>query len=146
MGTTQQVSPSAAVQEALGALAFVIAVMSFVLPVRLRPARCVEVMPAGFGAHGQPLPARFASPDVAARWAMTFAVRRLILSMGLSECVAFVGLMLNRLGGAKIASFSCVIVGILLTLIRFPTLARMVEPFERAHGATFAASMDGSVM
>ena len=87
--------------------------------------------------------ARFANPVEAARRAMALGQTTFILSMALSEAVSLVGLMLHMLGAPIMVSIPFFVVGTTLAAIRFPTVGRLVGDFERTHGASFAASMDG---
>ena len=128
----------------LGALAVGVAIASFVVPARMqlqmaRQARAevAEPEPMPGGMRG---PARFAQPEKAARAAMGLALTPFIMSMALSEAVSLLGLVVHMQGAAMTISTPFIVAGTLLAAIRFPTVARMVGPFERAHGATFAAS------
>jgi hypothetical protein len=85
-------------------------------------------------------PARFAQPVKAARHALASAQTSFILSMALSEAVSLLGLVLHMQGAPVEASTPFLAAGTLLAAIRFPTPARLLAPYERVHGATFAAS------
>jgi hypothetical protein len=132
--------------EMLAAAALAVAVASFVVPARMRAtylaASRAETTPAEPTPTGAG-PARFAHPDQAARRAMGGALTPFILSMALSEAVSIVGLQLHMLGAAMTVSTPFIVAGTVLAAVRFPTLARLVGPFERAHAASFAASEGG---
>lgn len=141
-------APDPSVQYVLFAAAIGAAVASFVLPARaqaqfLRNVR-VEVLPPEPGPMGTGSSARFANPEVAARRAFTGALTPFILSMALSEVPSMVGLSFYTLGGPLGIALALVAAGTLLAASRFPTAARLLAPFERATGATFAASEGGA--
>jgi hypothetical protein len=120
--------------------AFAAAIASFVLPARLRGRRSAEVAepePTPGGARG---PARFVDPPRAARQAMARGQTGFILAMALSESISCDGLVTHMLGAPRAASLPFFVAGTLLCVIRFPTPARIVGPYERLHGASFAAS------
>ena len=128
-------------------VAVMLAVASFVVPRTVganaaKGARA-EVLPAEPGYAGMGAAARFANPVEAARRAMALGQTTFILSMALSEAVSLVGLMLHMLGAPIMVSIPFFVVGTTLAAIRFPTVGRLVGDFERTHGASFAASMDG---
>ncbi len=140
--------PAPANMEAsLAAVAVVVAVLSFVLPAKTTATAAaairVEILPPGVGSDGMPLPPRFADPATAARRAMAAAQTGLILSLALSEAVSLFGLVLHMLGAPHPISLPFFVAGTILAALRFPTVPRLVAPFERAHNASFAASMDG---
>lgn len=115
------------------------AVASFVLPARMagqaipkRPA-IVEGEPGPDG----PQPGRFAHAEEAARRALGRSQTGFILSMALSEVVSLVGLVLHMFGAPLAISIPFFVAGTLLAAIRFPTLPRLVAPYERACGAKF---------
>jgi hypothetical protein len=58
--------------------------------------------------------------------------------MALSEAVSMLGLALHMLGGPLAVSAPFFAAGTLLAAIRFPTLPRLVAPYERACGAKFS--------
>jgi hypothetical protein len=133
------------VQWALVFLALVVAIVSFVLPARTysnalqsRKAEVAQPEPmAGFVA-GQG--ARFVHPGKAAGQAVVLWQTPFILSMALSEAVTLLGFIIAWSGGALAVAGPLMAAGTLLAAVRFPTLARMLGPYERAHGATFGAS------
>ena len=57
--------------------------------------------------------------------------------MALSEVVSLVGLVLHMFGAPLAISIPFFVAGTLLAAIRFPTLPRLVAPYERACGAKF---------
>ena len=128
-------------------LAVALAIVSFVLPARILATNLaqvrVETMPGEPGPTG-PAPARFTQPEVAARRALGIANTAFILSMALSEAVALLGLVLHMQGVPMSISSAFIAAGTLLAAVRFPSVARLVGPFERATGASFAASEGGS--
>jgi hypothetical protein len=63
--------------------------------------------------------------------------------MSLSEAVSLVGFALHMLGGPLPMSSALIAAGTLLAAYRFPTAARLVGPYERAHNASFAAGEAG---
>jgi len=129
------------------AVGFALAIASFVLPARvyannvaLVRVEKVEPEPTPDG----PGPARFAHPELAAGRAMGIATTSLILSMALSEAVGLLGLVLHMQGAPMTLSSAFIGAAVVLAAVRFPTVPRLVEPFERAKGASFAASEGGS--
>ena len=128
----------------LYAYALASAIASFVLPMvasasATRKARA-QVVETGAGPDGRPLPARFADPPAAARRALALGQTALIVGMALSESVSLIGLVLHMVGGASMTvSSSLIAAGTLLAAYRFPTPARLVGSYERAHQASFAA-------
>jgi hypothetical protein len=127
----------------LGVVAVGIAIASFVVPplVATSNARRLDVgiFPANqlTGAT-----ARFLDPQRAARQALGIGQTTLILSMALSEVPSLLGLVLHMQGAPTPHVVPLFAAGTLLSLVRFPTVARMKSPFERAVGATFAASVE----
>lgn len=125
-----------------------VAVTSFVFPAKALATSAartrMEVVPSGVTMEGLPMPPRFADPLGAARRAMAAAQTSFILSLALSEAVSLFGLVLHMLGAPRPVSLPFFVAGTVLAALRFPTLSRFVAPFERAHGASFAASMDGT--
>lgn len=123
-------------------VAVLVAVVSFVVPAKTMATASarvrVEVLPSAPGPDGSPLPARFADPTGAARRAMAIAQQGFILSLALSEAISLLGFALHMLGAPLRASLPFFVTGTVLAALRFPTLARFVAPFERAHRATFA--------
>jgi hypothetical protein len=132
----------------LSVAAFGAAVASFVMPMRMHAQTLknvrVEVFPGEPGPTGAGSSARFANPADAGRRAITNAFTPFILSMSLSEVPSLVGLSLRTMGGPLGIALALVAAGTLLAASRFPTPARLLAPFERAMGATFAASEGGS--
>jgi hypothetical protein len=119
-----------------------VAVTSFVLPARQAKiaagAREIELVP------GPPLPGTqrptvtFANPAAAASSAFAVSNTALILAMALSEAVTLFGFALHMVGGPIATTLPMSLFGVVLAAARFPTVARMVGAYERAHGATFA--------
>jgi hypothetical protein len=136
------------VQAVLVGAAVVVAVTSFVLPARfygnlpshVRSEVAETGRMGGFVSQG----ARFADPDRAAGKAIAVAQTPFILSMALSEAVSLLGFVVAFHGGPITVAGPLFAAGTLLAAIRFPTLARIVGPYERAHGATFPASTPAS--
>ncbi|MGH7298333.1 MAG: hypothetical protein ACRELB_25560 [Polyangiaceae bacterium] len=128
----------------IGLAALVAAVASFVLPLRVRGGRTAtlaEPEPSAVGARG---PARFVDPAKAARQAIARGQTGFIVSMALSESISCDGLALHMIGAPHSSTLPFFVVGTALCLVRFPTRARLLGPYERLHGATFAASEPGS--
>jgi hypothetical protein len=145
MVTPQGVEPlSLPVEGILGVSALGAALFSFVLPsiVTRQPVKG-EQPPPDIGPDGQPLPRPFVDPVAAARQAMVVGQTMLILQLALSEAVSCIGLVAHMLGAPRTVSLPLFAAGTLLSAIRFPTIASLVAPFERRHGASFAASGDG---
>ena len=124
-----------------------VAIASFVFPARMYAisARAggveksePEPTPGGLG------PARFAAPVQAARHAIGIGNTTLILAMALSEAVGLLGLVLHMQGAPMTVSSPFIAAAFLLALARFPSIASLAGPYERAHGASFAASEGGS--
>jgi hypothetical protein len=124
------------------------AVASFIVPMRARAQALARVRVELLAGDGPPVPdrpaGRFANPQDAARKAMANAFTPFIMSMALSEAVSLVGLSLHAVGGPLPLALGFVAAGTVLAASRFPTPARLLAPFERAKGATFAASDGGS--
>ena len=139
--------PDGTTQAILGATAVGAAIASFVLPMRMYATNAgrarVEITPPEL-TPGGPGAARFANPLEAARRAMGLALTPFIVSMALSEVSSIIGLQLHMLGAPMTISTAFVAAGTLLAAIRLPSVARLVGPFERIHGASFAASEGGS--
>jgi hypothetical protein len=139
--------PDATMQLVFAGIAVALAVGSFVLPARIYAASAaqgrVEVAEPEAMRGGMRGAARFAEPLKAARRAMGLANTPYILSMAISEAVSLLGLVLHMQGAPMTVSTPFIAAGTLLAAARFPTLERLVGPFERLHGASFAAS-DGS--
>jgi hypothetical protein len=57
--------------------------------------------------------------------------------------VTLLGFVVYFLAGPAAIAGALFATGTLLAASRFPTVARVVGPFERAHGATFEASPGG---
>lgn len=115
-------------------------IASFVLPgmnYRKRTVEVAEPEPAPGGMRG---PARFVDPSRAASRALAVGQTSFILSMALSEVNACIGLSMHMLGAPHAWSLPFFAVAVALMSLRFPTPARILGPFERLHGATFAAS------
>ncbi|HEY3818295.1 MAG TPA: hypothetical protein VGL81_14045 [Polyangiaceae bacterium] len=132
----------------LSVFALAAAVASFIVPMRARAQALARVRVELLAGDGPPVPdrpaGRFANPQDAARKAMANAFTPFIMSMALSEAVSLVGLSLHAVGGPLPLALGFVAAGTVLAASRFPTPARLLAPFERAKGATFAASDGGS--
>lgn len=143
----QPIQPFMEIYIAVAAVA--VAVTSFILPAKTLATAAtrtrMEIVPSGVSMEGLPLPPRFADPAGAARRAMAAAQTSFILSLALSEAVSLFGLVLHMLGAPRFVSLPFFVAGTVLAALRFPTVSRFVAPFERAHGASFAASMDGTM-
>jgi hypothetical protein len=123
------------------ALAFAVAVVSFVLPARAAVLTAkrneVELAP-GRPAPGSSQPTvTFANPARAAKRAFGAAFAPFVLSVALSEAVCLFGFALHMVGGRVAASLPIALFGVALVAIRFPTVTRMVGAYESAHGAAF---------
>jgi hypothetical protein len=119
------------------------AIASFVVParalaagVRARPQEIVRPEPTA----GLQLPPRFADPMRAARHAAAMETTALILKMALAEAVSLCGFVLGFLGSPPTTFLPFFAVGLVLAVIRFPTVDGLAGRYERASGATFAAS------
>ena len=128
-------------------LALAVAIASFVLPARIYAtnvaqvrAEKVEPEPTASG----PGAARFAHPEQEAGRAMGIAFTTFIMSMALSEAVALLGFVLHMRGAPMTISSAFIAAGALLQVARFPSIPRLIGPYERAQGASFAASEGGS--
>jgi hypothetical protein len=137
-------APNTSNEVVLGIVALAVAVASFVLPERVALGNVrrldVAIQPAN-QATGEP--ARFADPTRAARRAMGIGQTIFILGMALSEVPSLCGLCMHMLGAPMAHALPLMALGTLLAASRFPTVARLVEPFERKAGATFASSEGG---
>jgi hypothetical protein len=130
-----------------GVLAGVLAVTSFVLPATAYASNAKRNPPEVYrpeptAAAFQPAPPRFANPRKAAGQALAIAQTSFILSMALSEAVSLLGLALHMQGAPLEQCAPFLAAGTLLASLRFPTPARLLAPYERLHGATFAASTE----
>jgi hypothetical protein len=142
-------APAPPMLVAMGVAALGAAVASFVVPVRLvssgAHARAVRVVPGVVGNDGAVGPATFGEPAQALRQALLVAQTMLVLEMALSEAVSLLGFVLNRLGAPPAQFLPFLAAGTVLAALRFPTASHMLGPYERAHGASFAPSMDTPV-
>lgn len=145
---TSRAVPSAMVL-ALGLAAVGCAVVSGVLPARalaqdarLRPQEVLRPEPTG----GYQPPARFTHPVKSARHCAGVGTTALVLKMALAEAVSLDGFVLGFLGAPPTTFLPFFAVGIVLAALRFPTVERLIGPYERAHGATFAASDDPAIL
>jgi hypothetical protein len=137
----------ATMEAVFAVVALGLAIASFVIPARMYAAMgrsggveksAPEPTAGGLG------PARFAAPEQAARHAVGVGNTMLILAMALSEAVGLLGLVLHMQGAPMTVSSAFIAAGFLLAAFRFPTITRLVGPYERAKGASFAASEGGS--
>jgi hypothetical protein len=140
-------APDTTMVALFGVLGVVLAVTSFVLPAttfaanaKRSPPEVVRAEPTAVAF--QPPAPRFAQPEKAARQALAIAQTAFILSMALSEAVSLLGLVLHMQGAPPEQSAPFFVAGTLLAALRFPTPARLLAPYERVHGAAFAASTD----
>ncbi len=119
-----------------------VAITSFVLPARGYAAgvrgRRPEILEPG--ADGR---ARFANPEMAMTLATALYFTPFILSMALSEAVTLLGFVVYFQAGPDVVAWPLFAAGTLLAAVRFPTRARVLGAFERAHGASFPASTGG---
>jgi hypothetical protein len=112
----------------------VVAVVSFVLPARLVVAALRQRKRPAVSDGA------FTNLDDAVRLATALGQTPFILSMALSEAVSLLGFVVAFLGGPLEVAAVLFASGTLLAASRFPTRTRILGPFERACGATFAAS------
>jgi hypothetical protein len=115
-------------------------IASFVVPARMYAKRKAEVAEPEPGPGGVRGPARFANPSRAVNDALGTGQTAFIQGMALSEANACLGLTVHMLGGPHTWSLPFFALAIVLMAIRFPTRKSILGPFERLHGATFAAS------
>lgn len=117
----------------ISAVAMVVAAISIVLP------RVMHAQGARALVHKEP-----ALPDhgrqAALRRALQLGFAPWILSIALSEAVAIFGLVLGAIGFPLLSCAPFFAAGILLTLIRFPTAGRFLQPLEDAYGRRFSES------
>jgi hypothetical protein len=85
----------------------------------------------------------FADPATAARSAFGLAFQPLLLSIALSESVTLDGFALHMVGGPTVCALPIGLFGVVLAALRFPTVTRMVGPYEKAYGATFGEAERG---
>ena len=71
---------------------------------------------------------------------MGLAFTPFLVSMALSEAVSLLGLVLRAQGAPLTHGMALIAAGTVLAAVRLPTLERLVGPYERLHGASFAAS------
>lgn len=125
-----------------------VAVASFVIPANVRKTAYANVnLPteevADAGASDvipdRDAPKRrvFANPDEALGRAFALFQTPFILSMSLSEAVALFGFVLGRLGFSPLIVAPFFVASLTLMFVRFPTVQRIIEPFERAANAKF---------
>jgi len=132
----------------LALLALGVAVASFVIPANMRKTAYakvdlpVEEVPDTSTSDVIPdrdAPKRrvFAKPDEALEKAFARYQTPFILSMALSEAVGLFGFMLGRFGFSPLVYGPFFVVSVALMVLRFPTLPKILEPFERAANAKF---------
>ncbi len=134
----------------LGVVALSLAIVSVVLPARTYqvavaarkklPLREVsdtsgsDVIPAGFG----PMKSVFVDPDAAIGAAFATFQTPFILGLALSEAVSICGFVLGQLGFGPLEYLPFFVVSWVLIGMRFPTVDKVLGPFERAQGAVIA--------
>ncbi|GMV17496.1 MAG: hypothetical protein HS104_00135 [Polyangiaceae bacterium] len=133
---------------ALGAVAIGLAIFSFVLPMQqqrtvLQQAK-VEITEAPDPNASGVIPYRdapkrrvFADPKAAENTAFVNYQTSLILGCALSEAIAIFGFMLGFLGHPPVVFLPFFVASWVLIGVRFPTLARVRGPLEKAKGAVF---------
>lgn len=133
---------------ALGVMALGLAVFSFVLPMQQQRATLqrakVEVTDAPDPNASGIIPYRdapkrrvFADPAAAETAAFVAYQTPLILGCALSEAIATFGFVLGFLGHPPAVFLPFFVLSWILIAVRFPTLARVRGPLERAKGAVF---------
>ena len=132
----------------LAGAAAVIAVVSFVLPARLRAASMARVAlaterrpdPSARGAFREAVPTHeLADPEAMRRAALLAGFVPFVLSLALSESVSVLGLVLGFLGHEPLVWAPLIATGMLLTMARFPSEQRLVEALARAKGLSAPA-------
>jgi hypothetical protein len=117
------------------------AVASVLVPARsyaqAARARPMEISRPEAGGY-RPTP-RFADPVTAARRAAALGTTALILKMALAEAVSLNGFTLGFLGSPPSTFLPFFGVGLLLAVVRFPTVESFMRPFELVYGASFDA-------
>lgn len=132
---------------AFGGLAVTLAVMSFILPANVYRQAVAGVKlavidePASevFAAQyrkASPTMKVFADPAAAVTKAAMCFQTPFILSLALSEAIAMFGLVLAVLGFGVMKAALFFAAGAALIIVRFPTAAKIIEPFEAAKGAS----------
>ncbi|HEY1695690.1 MAG TPA: hypothetical protein VGG39_26160 [Polyangiaceae bacterium] len=121
-----------------------VSIASFVMPPRAYAQSKAEVAEPEPGSGGVRGPARFVDPSRAVGRALAMGQTAFILAMALSEANACIGLAMHMLGAPHAWSLPFFALALVLMATRFPTPERILGPFERRHGATFAASEPGA--
>jgi hypothetical protein len=142
------VAPDPIMPWALGGVAVLVAVMSFLVPrmTYQQAAKAADVKIAEEVAstafpnrYREALPKRavFAEPDAAVAKAYACFQAPFIMSIALSEAVALFGLVLAQLGFDMAVSLPFFLTGAALILNRFPQEPKVLAMFEQARGASF---------
>ncbi|HEY8091319.1 MAG TPA: hypothetical protein VIF09_25825 [Polyangiaceae bacterium] len=119
------------------------AIASFVVPMRIyrtAVARRRHEIAEGEPGPGGRAPARFVDPDAAVRHATASWMSPFIIGMALSESVSLDGLVEHVFRAPTGVTAVFFVAGTALALVRFPRPAQILGTYERAQGATFAAS------
>lgn len=140
--------PQPVMAYAFAVLGLGLAVVSFTLPVILRKNAFdkvrLEITEAADPNASGIIPYRdapkrrvFADPTAAMGTAFAVYQTTLILGCALNEAIALFGFMLGFLGHPPQVFMPFFVLAWLLFPFRFPTLARVLEPLEKAKGAAF---------
>jgi len=113
---------------ALAAVALAVSAASFAVPMIVRRAAIASAV-ADLRHHE-------ASLETIQSRALAIGFTPLVLSLALSEAVALFGLVLFAIGFPLAVSAPFHAVGAMLTLVRYPTVATFIGPFEEALGRT----------
>lgn len=131
----------------LGAVGLFSLVLSFVFPKKMgdaaRRAQKLEIVEAADASSGSDViptgagPKRrvFADPKAATGAAFMTYQTPFIMGMALSESVALSGFMLWQLGFGLAEGMPFFVLAWISMALRFPTLDKVLVPFERAHDA-----------
>lgn len=126
---------------ALGGAAVAVAVASFLVP-RIVSASAYARAQAELSTDRGPsaldrqnLDRLFADPEAARREAYQLGFTPFILALALSEAVSQFGLVLGFLGHPMHVYLPLIVLGAVLTAVRFPTDAGFLLPLARARGA-----------
>ncbi|MBK8996524.1 MAG: hypothetical protein IPM35_12355 [Myxococcales bacterium] len=144
----EHAAPMPILPPALGVVAIGLGIFSFVLPMQqqrtvLQQAK-VEITEAPDPNASGVIPYRdapkrrvFADPKAAENKAFACYQTPLILGCALSEAIAIFGFMLGFLGHPPALFLPFFVASWVLIAVRFPTLARVRGPLEKAKGAVF---------
>ena len=144
---TTPTAPEPVLLPALGAVAVMLAAASFVVPgiifrqavAKSQLAIESEPVPDGFAASFRttvPTTKVFADPRAAQKAAVMIFPTPFILALSLSEAVAMFGFVIAMMGFDRLLSVPFFAAGAVLILLRFPTERGIIEPFEKALGAS----------